>query len=386
MAELQAELVDQPAGLAALTGPWGELAVANRRPLSHPAWALGWLEHLAPATAAVRVAVVRERGRVIGLAPMFVEEGRAGRVDYRFIGAPLPRLTPLAVPGREWEVSRALAGVLSAATPAPDLIALEAHPLVSQWPRALAHAWPGRVAPWRVQYLIQHAPVTTLGMASFEDWLANRDPKFRSEVRRRRRRLTAAGGQVRVATLNTLERDIDVLLKLHRGRWASRGRSDIVAHESGVRSLFTQVGRALLDQGLFRLLLVEVDGQPIAAQVNAAAGGEVMAINGGWDEAYANLSPSVLCLLASIEDAIGRGERRFDLGPGTQPYKLRMADGDDPVAWTILIPAGRRLPLTTARTVPMLAHRRVRNLAKRAIRPEHQDRIRAARARLAGPR
>ncbi len=384
MAELQAELVDQAAGLTGLAAPWRELAVVNARPMSLPEWALAWLAHRAPATGAVRVAVVRERDRVIGLAPMFVEEGKPGRTDYRFIGAPIPRLTPLAVPGREWDVAEAVAAVLATATPSPDVIALEGHPLVSQWPQALAHGWPGRAAPWHVQYFIQHAPVTTLGMATFDEWLATKSHNFRSEMRRRRRRFGDAGGLARVSTRDTLGKDVEALLSLHRARWSNRGRSEIVAYEEGVRRIFIQVGDALLDTGGFRLLVLEVDGQPIAAHVYAAAGGEVVFINGGWDERYAKLSPSVLCLLEAIEDAIRRGERRFDLGPGAQPYKLRIADGDDPVAWTMLMPAGRRLPATVARTIPMLGRRRVRDFAKRTIPPERQDRIRALRSRLAG--
>jgi CelD/BcsL family acetyltransferase involved in cellulose biosynthesis len=386
MAELHAELVDQPGELPPLVGPWRALAITNALPMSLPEWALGWLRHLAPAGTAPRVVVVRDRGHVVGLVPLFVEEGSPGRIDYRLIGAPVPRLTPLAVPGREWEVAQAVGSILATADPTPDVVALEAHPLTSLWPRALAHTWPGRVAPWRVQYFIQSSPVTALGMASFDDWLATKSHNFRSEIRRRRRRFADAGGTVRFSVQDTLERDVDILLRLHRGRWEGRGRSEIVAHEDGIRRLFTQVGGELLDDGLFRLVVLEVGGRAAAAQVHAAAGGEAVFLNGGWDEEYAKLSPSVLCLAAAIEDAVQRGDQRFDLGPGAQPYKLRIADGDDPVAWTMLIPPGRRLAITATRTMPMLVRRRARDLAKRALSPDQIERLGAIRTRLTGRR
>ena len=75
-------------------------------------------------------------------------------------------------------------------------------------------------------------------------------------------------------------------------------------------------------------------------------------INGGWDERFAQFKPAMLGILDAIEDAFERGDRRMDFGPGAQPYKLRFADGTDPLAWSVLIAPGRSMPRVLAQTLP----------------------------------
>ena len=142
------------------------------------------------------------------------------------------------------------------------------------------------------------------------------------------------------------------------------------------------MGSELLDEGGFRLRMLELDGEPISAQLFAAAGGEVIYYNGGWDERHAQFKPAMLGILDAIEDAFARGERRMDLGPGAQPYKLRFADGTDPLAWWVLIPPGRRMPRAFARTLPRTTWRELRTAAKRALPPERVERLRELRRRL----
>jgi CelD/BcsL family acetyltransferase involved in cellulose biosynthesis len=235
------------------------------------------------------------------------------------------------------------------------------------------------VRPLSAQYVIQSSPVLSLRAGSFDEWLTTKSSNFRSEMRRRRRRFAQAGGTVRLSTSGTVRQDVETFIRLHRGRWEGRGVSSIVRHESQVQALLTEVGETHADDGIFRLVALEIDGKPIAAQVHVAVGGEVLFWNGGWDEEYAEFNPSVLCLLAAIEDAFARGDRRCDLGPGAQPYKLRIADGNDPIAWTLLMLPGARLPLTLARTAPMLAKRRFLGLAKRSLTPTQVDRLRELR-------
>jgi CelD/BcsL family acetyltransferase involved in cellulose biosynthesis len=379
---LDGELLDDVRTIEKIRPDWHKLAVANAAPMSLPAWMLGWLRHVAPADAVPRIVAVRERGRLVGLAPMFVETNKRGRVDYRVLNAPAPRISPLAIPGREWEVAEVVAKALAEARPRADVIALEGGTMASPWPRALADAWPGRLAPHAIQYHVQASPVVSITADSFEDWLASKSSTYRAEVRRNRRRFDKAGGSTRISTQATLREDVATFLRLHKSRWNGRGESGIVAVEEGMRALLTDVGAELMDEGHLRLILLELDGEPIAAQLNAAAGGEVLCMNGGWDERFAKLAPSLLCQLAGLEDAFIRGDRRLDMGPGTQRFKWRMADGNEPVAWTILMLPRLRLPLTYARTAPMLARRRVIGAAKRSLSDEQAARLRGLRGRL----
>ncbi len=119
-----------------LRSEWDELAVACALPLMAPATVMSWWRHLAPPSAEPRSVAVRDGKQLIGLAPFYVTPEARQRVDYRLPGIELAaRLSPLATPGREWEVAGVVAQALATARPRPDLIALEGHPSRLNGPR-----------------------------------------------------------------------------------------------------------------------------------------------------------------------------------------------------------------------------------------------------------
>jgi CelD/BcsL family acetyltransferase involved in cellulose biosynthesis len=378
---LDTELIVDPAKLRELTPEWEELVEVGGPPMAHPAWMLGWLEHLTAPGAAARVVAIREHGQLVGLAPFFVDLDLGGRVDYRLFGSST-RVSPLSRPGREWDAARGVMEVLAQASPRPDTLVLESAPLASHWPMALREGWLGRTRPIMRQYFVQSSPTISLEDDSFETWLAGKSSKFRQEMRLHRRQLDAAGGSWRMCTQQTLREDIATFMRLHTMRWEGRGQSSIVTYGERMTAMLEAVGRASGASDPLRIWIVEIDGEAIAAQLCAAAGGEVLFINGGWDERFAKLSPAMLAKLAALEDSFARGERRVDLGPGEQPAKRRMADGNDPVAWTILMLPSHRLPITYVRSAPMLAGRRVREAAKRTLDDRQTNRLRRLRRGL----
>jgi CelD/BcsL family acetyltransferase involved in cellulose biosynthesis len=379
---LAGELIDDLGRAQALYAEWDALAVANRLPTMAPAWILGWWKHLAPAGAAPRIVVVRDGERVVGVAPFFVEPAARGRVDYRLPGIELAvRLAPLALAGREWAVAQTIGSVLAQAQPRPDLIALEGVPVASHWPAALRAGWPGVLRPATRMYATQGCPTVSLEGLTYESWLAAKSAHFREKMRKTRRRFEQAGGSYRFTTRESLEADVATLVALHTKRWRSLGDSNLVGFGDRVPALFEEVGRLLLDEGRFRLMLLEIDGQTMCAYLALAAGGEVLGMNGGWDEQWARFSPTVVHTLYLIEDAILRGDRRIDLGLGDQSYKLRVADGNDPVGWAVLVAPGPRAPLTALRTGPMLAYQMSRHAAKRVLSDEQIARVRGLKSR-----
>ena len=379
---LDVEVVADPEAVGALAGEWHALATACREPLATPAWVLTMWRLLDHETQAPRVLVVREGDRLVGLAPFCVDPTHLRRGGYRLLSGDMPRTTPLALPGRAWDVAGAVAEALAGLDPRPGTIALESVPADSVWPLALAEQWPARMRPWSRRYFTMSSPTVALDAPSFEAWLGGKSSNFRSQMKRMRRRFAQAGGSGRFSTQETLHDDIAALVRLHAGRWEGRGESSIVAGGDELAAAFEAVGRELLDAGGFRLRILELDGEAISAQLFAATGGDVIYYNGGWDEQHAQFKPAMLGILDAIEDAFARGEARMDLGPGAQPYKLRFADGTAPLSWWILIPPGRRMPMALARTLPMTTWRELRSAAKRALPPERVERLRALRRRL----
>jgi CelD/BcsL family acetyltransferase involved in cellulose biosynthesis len=379
---LEAELITDLAALERLAPEWDALAMTNRSPLSAPAWMLAAWRHLIPRSARLCTVAVRERGDLVAIAPFYADCTRRGRVDLRLLGAPMPRIGPLAVPGREWEAAKLAATALARAVPRPDVVSLESAPLGSPWPVALAHQWPGRLRPPLRQYLVQSSLTVSLRADSFEEWLAGKSATLRRETRRARRRIADAGGAVRHSTQATLKEDIATFLRLHASRWEGRGQSSIVAREDEIAAIYEEIGREQLDSGRFRLLLIELDGEPIAAGTWAAAGGEVIDLNGGWDERFARLAPGMMCMIAGIEEGFARGDERLDLGPGEQQNKLRLADGNDPVSWTMLIVPRARLPVTFTRANATVMRIAARDSAKRVLTETQAERLRSLRTAL----
>jgi CelD/BcsL family acetyltransferase involved in cellulose biosynthesis len=107
-------------------------------------------------------------------------------------------------------------------------------------------------------------------------------------------------------------------------------------------------------------------------------GGEVAWWLGGFDDAWASIHPSLQALATAIEDGMRRGEDRFDLGSGAQPFKYRFADAEDRLDWIRLYPPAGRRPLTLAAQAPAAVRRRISvRLSKRL-----KERLRPAAPRL----
>lgn len=123
-------------------------------------------------------------------------------------------------------------------------------------------------------------------------------------------------------------------------------------------------GRRLVGSGRFRAVVIETNDLVVSVQLFVAAGGEVAYWNGGWDPEWAPLSPAIQGIVAGIEDAMRRGDRRIDFGQGDHHYKRRLADGDAPISWAVLSPPG-----VVGRAVRVgAAARRVGGGARRAAR------------------
>lgn len=382
MAEV--ELIVELERARAVAGEWDALAVGCGMPMSSPGWMLSWFRHLAPAAAELRIVVVRDRGRVIGVVPLFVEGGRvAGGRSYRLLADDLGTVVgPVALPDREWEVAEAAARLLSTPELRPDSLELGPVPASSPWPMAFRERWPGWMRPlayrrWKSAHFV------SLQGGSFEVWFAERSGHFRSQSRRRLKRFEEAGGTFRLADARSVGADLGTFAKLHAGRWEGRGRSRLVVRGEGVIDALTEAADTLLADGRFRLLMLELDGRPICAQINLAAGGEVVGFSFGWDEHYRRLSPPLLGLLHVIEDSCARGERRIDLGWGGNPYKDRFATGTNAVICETLLPPGTQLARALPRALPAIVNDRARETTKRVLPDNQVARLRGLRARAA---
>jgi CelD/BcsL family acetyltransferase involved in cellulose biosynthesis len=371
-----ATVLDDIAEVEWIAPEWDALAVQLERPYCAPGWLLAWWRHVAPAGARLSVVVVRDEGDVVAVAPFYTYRWRGLRVRALLATDISSRVEPLVRPGYDLPAAQAIAAALAGDRRSFDVLALFGLPESSDWAGRLRTAWPGR-KPLLHRRPGQLAPTVSLGFPDLDAWFSSRSSNFRHQMRRFRRRLTEAGATFRVtASVAELEHDVREFERLHRGRWDHRGGT--TAFPGGTTEMLVEAGRELLPSGRFRLALIEIDGQAIAAQLYLAAGGELTVWNTGFDDAYAELRPSYVCLVDGVGAGLAGGYSRFDLGAGSQRYKYRFADGEDRLEWVALTHPSPRRVFTLAVLAPQL----VRYAITMRLDAETKDKIRRLIARL----
>jgi CelD/BcsL family acetyltransferase involved in cellulose biosynthesis len=358
---VRGELLADLDSLEDLREEWEELADAAARPFASPAWSLSWWRHAAPRGARLRVAVARDAGRLVAVAPFFAAKGVGGVATLMPLASGTSqRGEPVGLPGREREAAPVLAAAL--AQTGARIVRFEGVAESSQWPAALAHAWPGRRRPRLYRDLAVPAPFVSLAGRDLDSWLRSRSSNFRSAIRRHAKRGDEMGASIRRAT-DPVEarRRMRDFARLHRARWASRGGSGVL--DRRVEAMLIEAVEGLLAYDRLRLYLMELDGRVVGADLFVAAGGEASYWLGGFDDDVARLAPSIRNIYAAVEEAIAREDRRLDLGAGGQEYKYRFADGEEQLEWWVLLPGVRGSLGVHARLLPS----RVRRVLSRRL-------------------
>ncbi len=375
-----AELITDVAGLQALAPEWDQLAVAASNPVAAPAWALSWWRHVAAPEFQPRVVAVRERGALIGVAAFYLAPGRHGVREARLMGSDFGVcMEPLALGGREWDLAEGIGRVLAGSQPRPDVVAFGPMTLASHWTTALRAQWPGPLLGVSRQYRVEGAPVIVLREPSYEAWFATLSAKLRHSLRRGERAFAEAGGTSRWSTRATLRADAEAFAELHAARWKDRGWSRLADLGERLPDWLEELGSALIDSGRFRMCVLEVAGVPVCVDFGLLAGAQLAAVNSGWDERYAKLAPAKLAVLRVVQGAYEHGCARVHLGVGEKASKLRLANGNDPVAWTLFMPPSSRLPLTYGGALPGLLRRRASDAAERALPADRLEALRRLR-------
>lgn len=322
----EVERLDPAGGLGPLRPAWAELErLGGVRPAGRTAaWLDAWCRHYAPrGLLGIRVS---DGGDVV--AAGLVEERSLRR--WRFAGAPVTAHRGLASrPGADAAAWAALRTWLLAHPGRFSELELEGtDPAVAALPGATGTA----------------QPAYAMGLpASLEELLAARSRSARRELRKARRLLEGAGASVRLVPDAERRAGLQRLVRLHTARTADRGEHHAAVDERLV---------ALLDDlpGLVRVHELRIDEDVVASAVVLEHAGVAEYHQTGMDPAHAHLGPGYGVLLAVVEDAMARGVRRLDLGPGEYLYKERIGGVAAP-HWRVIAPSrsARGLALRAAR-------------------------------------
>ena len=181
------------------------------------------------------------------------------------------------------------------------------------------------------------SPVIDIDGRSWEDYLADRSSNFRSQLRRKERKLVREHGlQYRLCDdPDRLHADMETLIRLHKERWGEQSSSFAGAR----RGFHLDLARAALEGGWLRLWLAEADGRPVAGWYGFRLGGTDWYYQAGRDPGYERTSVGLVLLAHTVREACNDGLGTYALLRGDESYKDRFATRN-PTFETLLVGRG----------------------------------------------
>lgn len=280
--------------------------------------------------------LVEDRGRLIGIAPWYLEQSPlAGRI-IRFLGAGevcSDYQSLLTLPEQRLEVANAIAQWLRQASSQGN---------EGEWDGILLESVsPSDVA---IQNLIEdlqqhacqvhHRPTINcwrIPVGSWDQYLTHLTKPHRKHMRQTQERL-ADRQNFRVV----IAHDADSwnytwkrFVHLHQRRRTSLGEPGCFSNTL-FHAFLNDAALQFFHNGQMRLVLVEKHDQPISSLLTFTSNKVAYAYQMGTNPDFMADSPGWLVVAASIRAGIERGETAFDLLRGNESYKSRM--GAEPVA------------------------------------------------------
>jgi CelD/BcsL family acetyltransferase involved in cellulose biosynthesis len=323
---LRFETISSEESFARLRAGWDELVRAMPRPspfLLH-GWLLEWWRHYGEdCTLAVEAAF---RGdELVGALPLLTYSRRGLRLS-TFLGSRQSALADaLLAEGEGPELVESLV----------DRVAASEHDYVNLF--GLSEG--GRLASLRGPRelrLFERIAAPVLDLEAHGGWEAAYRAKTNSRKRahhQRRRRQLAQLGRLEVARLQApdeLEPALEDAFRLHELRWRGRPDGSGFVTETGKR--FNRAVLKSLDEiDVNRIVMLKLDGQPIAFSWHFLLGGRAYLHRLAFDPAFARCSPGVVNALDAIEAAADEGATRIEFLGGAERYKLELADRLEPL-------------------------------------------------------
>jgi len=292
---------------------WDRLVARSQSPAPFLGWSFQTIWWQAFGHAPLRLLGTQDgAGEWVGMLPLYQAEpgllrlvGGTDVADY---------LDIVAAAGREEEVWKAL---LPALAELPGL-GLDLRPVPAR--SATATLLPVLAGASGFACRLERddrCPVLDLP-PSWDAYLTRLSGKDRHELRRKLRRADTAVPRVEVArTPAAILAGMAGFLALHRR--SKTGKAKFM--DGRMEGFFRQLAPAWAAAGVLALWKLELRGLPAASVLCLEYGDTVGLYNSGFDPEARALSPGVVLIARTIEDAIARGFRRYDFLRGEEPYK-----------------------------------------------------------------
>jgi len=297
---------------------WGELP--EPYPSLSPDWYEVWQARFPDENAAIWT-VENQDGEVMLIAPLTVSDGEArfpyndDLVDYADFVAPRGRVAPAALAALLTELSDSAAATR---------LTLKSIPDDSATVKALTDGGGGR--DWRVSVETEDpAPYKILSTA-WDDYLLTLRRKDRHELKRKLKRIAAAGDvALRILTdADEIAANLGDFFELHRLSSSAKKEFMTPARQGFFSAVIARFARL----GMARLNFLELDGERVATSVSFVSGGVNYLYNSGYNPQFRELSAGLINHALSIRALIKDGVSKMDFMRGDEQYKYHLGATD----------------------------------------------------------
>ncbi len=157
---------------------------------------------------------------------------------------------------------------------------------------------------------------------SWDGYLNILSGKERHEIRRKLRRLYAAGhiSYRLVDGATSVKKEMETFLALFRSNRPDKAEF----MNDRMVSFFKGLAEALAEARIVKLFFLDLDERPIAATMCFNYHSSMYLYNNGYDKRFGSLSAGLLSKVLSIKESIQSGKKTYDFLKGTEVYKKRL--------------------------------------------------------------
>ena len=162
---------------------------------------------------------------------------------------------------------------------------------------------------------------------SWDGYLQILTGKERHEIRRKLRRLEAAGriSYRLVDEAVSLKREMETFFELFKSNRPDKAKF----MNDRMVSFFKGLTESLTKAQIVKLYFLDLDERPIAATMCFNYQSTMYLYNNGYDERFGSLSVGLLSKVLSIKESIQSGKKTYDFLKGAEKYKKRL--GGQPI-------------------------------------------------------
>ncbi|QOC22018.1 GNAT family N-acetyltransferase [Wenzhouxiangella sp. AB-CW3] len=192
----------------------------------------------------------------------------------------------------------------------------------------------------------------------WDDYLDSRSANFRKALRRKMRRLAAAGrvGLETVTGREELDKALADGLHIEAEGWKGSNRTAI-SSQPEVEGFYTELAGVMADRGQLRLHFLTLNDVRIAFDYSVIANRCLYSLKAGHSSAYARFSPGTVILGLILQRAHDEGLIGMDLLGDTDEFKMHWTDATHTHQWLHCYSdslRGRLLHLIKCRLLPTI--------------------------------